>query len=71
MADFEERVINGLGAIYKMLNSNNQLLERIAIAVEKAADSSTKGARFMRKATEYKNFDWDAIGGRNTTPRQG
>lgn len=60
--EFEERVINGLGAIYKMLSANNQLLERIAIAVEKAADSNTKGARFMRKATEYKSFNWDAIG---------
>lgn len=60
--DFEERVIEGMRALYKMLSANNQLLERIAIATEKAADNDIKGARFMRTAAEYKIFNWGSIG---------
>lgn len=63
-AEFESRIINGLIAIYKQLDTQNQLLERIATTLEKQPEATVtqKGSRYMRTIDEFKSFDWSSIG---------
>ncbi len=62
--NFENRVINGLLAIHQQLETQNHLLERIAIALENQADATPakNGSRYIRTINEFKSFEWSSIG---------
>lgn len=62
--EFEQTVLTGLREIYKQLIVNNQLLERIALGLEKSADTlmEKSGPRYMGTVNEFKDFDWGSIG---------
>ncbi len=62
--DFERTVTEGLRHLYKQTAIQNQLLERIASAVEllASASASKAGPRYMKTVDEFPNFNWLSIG---------
>lgn len=67
--NFEETVVEGLRAVYKQIALQNQLLDRIAIASERTADSVQQMAQMNIEAPNYQRsletfaqFDWTSIG---------
>lgn len=52
-----------IAPLIEVLNQTNSTLERIAIALEKQAESPTgsTNARFRRALSEYATFDWASI----------
>ncbi len=69
-SNFEETALEGLRAIYKQMALQNQLLERIASATERTADSisqmaqssKTEAPNLTAPLESFSSFDWTAIG---------
>lgn len=66
---FEETVVEGLRAIYKQISIQNQLLERIAIASERTAESvaqmvssNTTAPNLTAPLESFATFDWSSLG---------
>lgn len=66
---FEETVVEGLRALYKQISLQNQLLERIAIATERTAESvaqivssNTTAPNLTAPLESFATFDWSSLG---------
>lgn len=65
---FEETVADGLRAIYKQIATQNQILERIAIASERTVEaldqmvsSNTDAPSYQRPLETFASFNWESI----------
>ena len=54
--DFEQTVIAGLRAIYKILQDNNQLLKRVTISLEEEA-ARREAPNYQLRLEDFPNFD--------------
>ena len=59
--EFEERMTNGLRAIYKLLQDNNRLLERVAKSLEEA-EARKEAPNYQLHLEEFATFNWASIG---------
>lgn len=58
--EFEQTIIVGLRAIYKLLHENNRLLERIAESLEETAVPK-EAPNYQLRLEEFATFDWASI----------
>ena len=59
--EFEQTVKEGLRAIYKLLQDNNRLLERVAKSLEEA-EARKEAPNYQQHLEEFATFDWASIG---------
>ncbi len=59
--EFEQTVKDGLRAIYKLLQDNNRLLERVAKSLEEA-EAQKEAPNYQLHLEEFATFDFSSIG---------
>ncbi len=59
--EFEKTMTDGLRAIYKLLQDNNRLLERVAQSLEEA-EARKEAPNYQQHLEEFATFDWASIG---------
>ena len=58
--EFEKTMTDGLRAIYKLLQDNNRLLERVAKSLEEA-EARKEAPNYQLHLEEFATFDWAKI----------
>jgi len=59
--EFEKKMTEGLRAIYKLLQDNNRLLERVAQSLEEA-EARKEAPNYQLHLEEFATFDFSSIG---------
>lgn len=59
--EFEKTVTDGLRAIYKLLQDNNRVLDRIAQSLEEA-EARKEAPNYQQHLEEFATFNWASIG---------